>query len=169
MKALTSFAFLFAAVVAFAEPPSQAQTSPTVPRIPDANPELLQLVIQDQWDRGMDMFGGRQVQKPEELDWKRIEVRDGERHAAVRKLLAEGKVKSGTDCWFGALIFQHSSSPEDLMLAHVLAATAATTGNTNGKWLAAASLDRYLWQIEQPQVFGTQFQKGADGRWTMAP
>lgn len=31
---------------------------PTVPNLPDANPEVLQLAIQDQWDRGNDMFGG---------------------------------------------------------------------------------------------------------------
>ena len=34
---------------------AQAPT-PTVPDLPGVNPEILTLVVQDQWDRGVDMF-----------------------------------------------------------------------------------------------------------------
>jgi hypothetical protein len=78
-------------------------------------------------------------------------------------------VNSGTDFWLAALIFQHSTKPEGVMLAHILAVTAATHGNAKGKWLAAASLDRFLWDTNQPQVFGTQFKKDSQGKWTMEP
>jgi len=39
--------------------PSAVSDNPTIPTLPDVNPELLKTVIADQWDRGMDMFGGR--------------------------------------------------------------------------------------------------------------
>lgn len=147
---------------------SHNQVMPKIPNIPDANPELLQLVIQDQWDRGFDMFGDREIQPPE-MNGMSVEARDEQRQTAVRKLLSEGKVKSGSDFWFSALIFQHSAKPEGIMLAHILAATAAAKGNSNGKWLSAASLDRYLWETNQPQVFGTQLKTDAEGKWTMEP
>ncbi len=137
--------------------------------MPDANPEILRLLLEDQWDRGVDMFGAGQVRAPETLDWKAIEARDTARQLSAHRLLAAGGLKSGTDFWFAALVFQHSSSPTDLMLAHVLAATAVAKGNRNAKWLSAATLDRYLHRTRQPQVFGTQFETGPDGRWTMEP
>lgn len=142
--------------------------SPTIPKIAEANPEVLQLAIQDQWDRGNDMFGAKELPTPD-MHGQTVQQRDEKRHAAIRNLLADGKVQSGTDFWLSALIFQHSNKADDLMVAHVLAVTATAKGNRNGKWLAAASLDRYLWAIGQPQVFGTNFQKGSDGKWTNEP
>jgi hypothetical protein len=56
--------------------------------------------------------------------------------------------------------------------AHVLAVTALGKGNAGARWLAAASLDRYLHRLGQPQIFGTQFTNKdvtkMDG-WTMEP
>jgi hypothetical protein len=147
---------------------SKAVPSPTIPKIAEANPEVLQLAIQDQWDRGNDMFGAKELPPPD-MHGQTVQQRDEQRHAAIRKLLTDGKVQSGTDFWLSALIFQHSNKADDLMLAHVLAVTAAAKGNHNGKWLAAASLDRYLWAIGQPQIFGTNFQKGSNGKWTNEP
>lgn len=139
-----------------------------MPSLPDANPEVLQLAVQDQWDRGNDMFGGRELPPPD-MHGGTVATRDQERQVTLRKLLAEGKVKSGYDFWLSALIFQHSTKPEGVLFAHVLAATAAAKGESNGKWLAAATLDRYLWDVNQPQVFGTQFKKDSEGKWTMEP
>jgi hypothetical protein len=51
-----------------------------------------------------------------------------------------------------------------VMLARVLQATAAAKGNSNGKWLSAASLDRYLSDINQPPVFGTQYKKDQESK-----
>src|SRR5690242_6779145 len=123
-------------------PPSKtaAAESPKIPAKPDSNRELLQLVIQGQWDRGVDMFRGREI-KPPDMHGKSVAERDQEREAAVRKLLAEGSVKSGSDFQFAALIFQHSATAEGILLAHILATTAVGKGNPDGRWLAAASLD----------------------------
>jgi hypothetical protein len=54
------------------------------------------------------------------------------------------------------------------MLAHVLAVTAASKGFSRAKWMAAATMDRYLQSVNQPQIFGTQFKMAA-GRWSMEP
>ena len=32
---------------------------PTFPKLPDANPEMVEIAIEDQWDRGNDMFGDK--------------------------------------------------------------------------------------------------------------
>jgi hypothetical protein len=141
---------------------------PTVPKIADADAEVLQLVIQDQWDRGIDMFGGKRINPPD-LHGETVVSRDLRRQDTVRKLISEGKVTSGRDFWFAALIFQHSVKADDVLLAHILAVTAVARGNANGKWLSAASLDRYLWDINQPQVFGTQFKQDSQGKWSMDP
>ena len=34
---------------------------------------------------------------------------------------------------------------------------AVIRGNESAKWIAAATLDRYLQSIKQPQIFGTQY------------
>jgi hypothetical protein len=82
--------------------------SPTIPKATDVNPELLNLVIYDQWDRGNDMFGDRHPADGENVDWDAVGKRDQERRHAVRKLLADGKLQTGKDYRFAALILQHS-------------------------------------------------------------
>ncbi|MGB7761136.1 MAG: hypothetical protein WBL61_14985 [Bryobacteraceae bacterium] len=152
-----------------AQTPSGVADAPTIPKITGVNPEILNLVIQDQWDRGNDMFGGRAVKPPESVTGQEVARRDDLRHAAVRKLLADGKLRSGKDYEYAALIFQHSGAANDLILAHTLAVTAVAKGEGNAKWLAAAAFDRYLHAVKQPQVFGTQFLRGPDGAWSMEP
>jgi hypothetical protein len=79
------------------------------------------------------------------------------RRAEVRKLLEEGKITSGEDFSDAALIFQHGQTPEEFLFAHVLAVEALIRGGSADKWLAAATLDRYLQAVNRPQVFGTQY------------
>jgi hypothetical protein len=79
------------------------------------------------------------------------------RRAEIRKLLEEGKVNSGEDYSDAALIFQHGQTPEDFLFAHILATQALMRSGSGDKWIAAATLDRYLQSINQPQVFGTQY------------
>lgn len=167
MKSL--HALLVVLVVGTCALAAQSREGPTIPDLPDVNRELLELVAADQWDRGVDMFSGRQVKSPESLDWQQIGARDAERKKAVRALLSSGRIRSGREYRFAALIFQHSGDPADLAMAHVLATTAAVKGNAEARWLAAASLDRLLWNLDRPQVFGTQFTQDPQGGWTMDP
>jgi hypothetical protein len=79
------------------------------------------------------------------------------RRAEVRKLLEEGKFSSGEDFSDAALIFQHGRTAEEFLFAHVLAVEALTRAGSADKWLAAATLDRYLQAVNRPQIFGTQY------------
>ena len=149
---------------------AQSPEGPTIPNLPDVNQQLLKLVIADQWDRGMDMFSGRQVKTPDSLDWQQIDKRDGERRAAVRVMLNAGQLQTGREYQFAAILFQHSADPDDLQTAHLLASTAVAKGNRGARWLAAASFDRLLWNMNRPQVFGTQFKQDSQTKvWTMEP
>jgi hypothetical protein len=152
-----------------AQVPKKEVSSPTIPKNTGANPEILRLVIADQWDRGNDMFGNGQVRALSNLDWKATAKHDAERHEAVRSLLADGKLKTKEDFSYASIIFQHSSDPADLMLAHVLSSTSYGMGGAD-RWMMAATMDRYLQSIKQPQIFGTQFRTNDGGQtWTMEP
>ncbi len=142
---------------------------PTVPKLPDVNSEVLQLFIEDQWDRGNDVFGGGQVKSSENLNWKAIGAHDVQRQGRIRSLMTEGKLQSARDYQFAGLIFQHSDNSQGLLLAHVLAVSAVAKGGIDARWLAAATLDRYLQSIQRPQVFGTQFFQSEGKNWTMEP
>lgn len=162
---------LFLIFLTFAAQPVLCQndvdkTAATVPNLPDVNPQLLQLAIEDQSDRGNDLFSGKELKTPPNLN---VPKRDAERQAKVRVLLAAGKVNTGREYYFAALIFQHSETSENLLLAHILAVTSVAKGDESGGWLSAATLDRYLWSIKRAQVFGTQYQTHADKKETMEP
>jgi hypothetical protein len=146
---------------------AQKPAGPTPPKdTGNVNPEILELAMQDAWDRGTDMFTGKNV-KP--ADGGVMIQNDEKRHVAVRKLMDEGKLQTGKDFEYAALIFQHSFTGQDLMLAHVFAMTAVAKGNVKGKWYVAATWDRYLQTIQQPQVFGTQFRSNSGGPLTQEP
>jgi hypothetical protein len=55
------------------------------------------------------------------------------------------------------MVLQHASTPDDYLLAHDLCVIAIGKGEQKAKWLAAASMDRFLVSIGRPQRFGTQF------------
>jgi len=85
------------------------------------------------------------------------EAGDARRKEQVRRLLRDGLVHSGEDYYYAAFIFQHGQKPNDFLFAHVLAVTAVSKGFHGAMWLSAATLDRYLHSLKQPQIFGTQF------------
>jgi hypothetical protein len=92
------------------------------------------------------------------------EAGDAKRREYVRQLINRGEIRTGLDYYYAAFIFQHGQKPDDYLLAHVLAVTAVNKGVHNAMWLSAATLDRYLHSIDQPQVFGTQFGSLRDNR-----
>lgn len=102
-------------------------------------------------------------------DWSVVNKRDAARRETVRQLLAEGKLRSGKDFERAAFVFQHGGAPEDYLLAHTLAMVAVARGDGNAIWIAAATLDRYLQSIHQPQIYGTQFKSKPDGQMTQEP
>jgi hypothetical protein len=55
-------------------------------------------------------------------------------------------------------ILQHSSEADGYLLAHEMSVAAVIRGEENGRWLAAASEDRFLMKIGRKQRFGTQYE-----------
>ncbi len=124
----------------------------------DDNAELKEIYQADQADRT-----GASV------DWAKVGPRDAARQQRVRAMLDGGQVITGKDYERAAMVYQHGEGSDDILLAHVLAVTAIGKGNLDARWLSAATLDRLLHRLKQPQVFGTQFQRNAGGPWTMEP
>lgn len=130
---------------------------------PTDSAELMQIYEADQKDRKAQLGG---------VDWKVVGPRDTGRRKRVRELIDKGVVRTGKDYERAAMVFQHGDTPEDILFAHVLAVAALGKGNAEARWLAAASLDRYLHRLGQPQVFGTQFTNkdvSTNEGWTMEP
>lgn len=92
------------------------------------------------------------------IDWAKLNHEDEARRVEVHRMLDAGEVRTGTDYYHAAMVYQHGQTPDEYLLAHVLAMDAVARGSNEAKWLSAATLDRYLRAIWQPQVFGTQFQ-----------
>lgn len=87
-----------------------------------------------------------------------VVTEDAARRHQVRRMLDAGEVRTATDYWHAAFIFQHGDRPDDYLLAHALATTAIVGGRSDAAWIAAATLDRYLQSIGRDQIYGTQFQ-----------
>jgi hypothetical protein len=99
------------------------------------------------------------------IDWSVVQPRDESRRAKVMDLFASGDLKTGGDFYRAAMILQHGSKPEDFLLAHEFCVAAMALGKTDDatRWLAAASEDRFLMNLNRPQRFGTQYRsEGAE-------
>lgn len=81
---------------------------------------------------------------------------DATRLAAVKEMIAQNQLATGLDYFNAALIMQHGQTSDDYLLAHTLAVIGISKGNRNCIWLSAATLDRYLFSMKQPQIYGTQ-------------
>jgi hypothetical protein len=126
------------------------------------NPALKELYDADQADR--------QVQPGRaSIDWAAVRERDVARRRRVRELIESGGATTGGDYGHAAMVFQHGDTPDDILMAHILAVTAIGKGNLGARWLAAASLDRFLMRVAQPQVFGTQYNMMEGQPWTQDP
>lgn len=112
-----------------------------------SNPEMKRIFDEDQ-----------RVRQPGlKIDWAVVSKSDAARRDATMKLLNEGALHSGEDFMWAANVFQHGDLPNDYLLAHTLAMIAVRRGYSDGIWIAAATLDRYLQMMKQPQIYGTQF------------
>lgn len=125
---------------------------------------MRQIYVQDQRDRGVPLSDSGERLKPSadekpvpSLDAETQIAHDAARREQVRALLASGNVTTAQDFHDAAFIFQHGQEAKDYLLAHILAVGAVEKGDASSKWISAATLDRYLQAIGQPQVFGTQY------------
>ncbi len=124
-------------------------------RPPEDNKELERLFKEDQSDP-------RPLGTPEQA--AQTMARAAERRRRAAAILAADGAKTAADYYNVALLYQHSEVPDDLLMAHVLSTIAGYKGDYRGRWLSAASLDKYLHRTSQPQIFGTQYFVAGDRR-----
>ncbi|MBG0785627.1 MAG: hypothetical protein H0S79_11040 [Anaerolineaceae bacterium] len=82
---------------------------------------------------------------------------DTARREEVLEYLRKGQLQTARDLVYAGFIFQHGDCSEHYLLANRLAEIAMDAGYPDAPWLYAASLDRYLMSLGQPQKFGTQY------------
>jgi len=111
----------------------------------------------------------QRVRMQQKADGKDVSRTDAERREQVRKLLAFGALHTGKDYEEAAVVFQHGDSPSDYLLAHTLAMIAVSKGDSTAIWIASATLDRFLQEIGQKQIFGTQYSPYGEHGWTQEP
>lgn len=87
---------------------------------------------------------------------KRMIADDLARRKRTAELLESGDLATANDFYRAAFVYQHGGDPSSYLIAHTLAVAAAARGHEKAAWIAAASLDRYLQSIGQPQIYGTQ-------------
>jgi hypothetical protein len=131
--------------------------------------EMQRVFEEDQKDRDMNMA---RITPQQRAKWgTEVEARDKARRKQVLEFLSKGQLHTGDDYQEAAFVFQHGSTPNDFLLAHTFAMVSVAKGNAKSRWIAAASLDRYLQRMKQPQIFGTQYTVGGSvgDKWTQAP
>lgn len=120
------------------------------------NLQLEELFQQDQEDRQ------KIYDTPETL--AQLRDRDRLRRKRVYAMIELGEVQTKNDVYHAAVILHHSGQMEDFLIAHRFASLAAAMGHKTARWLMAATLDRHLMSLGQPQVYGTQFEFDALAR-----
>ncbi len=154
-----SLMLLIAGAPAVAQPASPARTTAPEAKAFVSNSEMTALFKADQAART----------GPGEIDWEVVAREDAVRRARTKALLDSGALNSGDDYWHAAFVFQHGGDADSYLLAHTLATVAIARGRPDATWIAAASLDRYLQEIGQKQIYGTQYSLPAGGEATQEP
>jgi hypothetical protein len=130
---------------------------------------MKRLFHEDQADRDID----EAMTDQQRAEWRsRVLPRDAQRRTQVMALISRGELHTGADFEEAAVIFQHGDKTDDFLFAHTLAIAAVAKGRTQSRWLAAATLDRYLHRMNQPQIYGTESlgsKIGNEWSWTQDP
>ena len=123
------------------------------------NPEISKMFATDQAERkALENVSTENYDSAVDL----INHNDVMRIIRLKDLHKNGEINTAVDYAHASLILQHGDSPLDYLLAHHFAVTAIALGHQAARWLSAATLDRYLLSISQPQLYGTQITLGGD-------
>lgn len=88
-----------------------------------------------------------------------VAKRDETRRKRVGEIFGEGCFAKAEDYAAAALVFQHGDAPDHFFQTYVWAKRAVELGDPSQKRVMAMGIDRYLVNIGQKQLFGTQATK----------
>ncbi len=91
-------------------------------------------------------------------DVEALKQRDADRRRELVEMIGQGAVNTSNDMYHAAVLFLHGTEPKEFLSAHRLATMSSINGHRPSRWLAAATLDRFLMSIGLPQTYGTQFE-----------
>jgi hypothetical protein len=91
------------------------------------------------------------------IDPQVMNEEDALRRIEVLDYIMSRQIHTGRNLVYAAFIFQHGDCPEHYHFANRLAQIAMDAGYSDARWIYAATLDRYLMSIGEPQKYGTQF------------
>jgi hypothetical protein len=94
----------------------------------------------------LDLFSADQGDRVGTIDWSVVNPRDEARRKRVDEILTAGGAKVADDFYHAAMVYQHGSTPAEILRARDLAlkAVALDATHARAKWLAAAAEDRVL-------------------------
>ncbi|MEZ2416848.1 hypothetical protein [Luteibacter sp. RCC_6_2] len=111
----------------------------------------------------------QEARQKSSIDWSAVSSGDALRRKRTRELIVNGSLHTGSDYKEAAFVMQHGTTSDDFLLAHSLALVAMAKGESSAAWIAAATLDRFLWSKGLPQIYGTQSKDDGKGGKTSQP
>jgi len=96
---------------------------------------------------------------------------DANRRRRVADIFAEGCINSAADYAAAAMVYQHGIAPDHFFQTFLWSKRAVELGDPTQKHLMALGIDRYLMNINQKQLFGSQAKKlnNDDTCWCLWP
>jgi hypothetical protein len=97
--------------------------------------------------------------------------RDVERRTRALQIVAATGSLTAEDYYHAAWIMNHGDTADDARHAHTLALRSSELGYRPGRWLAAASYDRWQMYQGKPQKYGTNYVSDGqrDRLWDVDP
>lgn len=138
-------------------PIANATIAPTVcaqdqKRLEERSKELQKIVDADQSDRA-----DWQNKTPEQM--AEVTQRDEVRRKRVGEIFGEGCFSKAEDYAASALVFQHGNTPDHFFQTFLWSKRGVELGDQKQKRMMALGIDRYLVNIGQRQLFGSQATK----------
>jgi tetratricopeptide (TPR) repeat protein len=100
------------------------------------------------------------------VDWAELTKSDSVRERSVYRLLISGQLMTGKDYYYSSMILQHGKDSMAARMTVKLVELAIKLDSTLNKWMLAAAIDQDLMRKNEPQIYGTQYnKKGANAKW----
>lgn len=126
-------------------------------RLEARSKELSEIVKADQDER-------QNWQNKTSEEMMRVADRDVSRRKRVGEIFGEGCFSKAADYSAAALVYQHGDSPDHFFQTFIWSKKGVDLGDKSQERMMALGIDRYLVNIGQKQLFGSQANKPSDSK-----